>query len=219
MKKQKQKGGRVTGTRNWTKEEIQYLKENWGYSTVRTMATHLNRTRIALIVKSKRVGLKSCYKSGDYLTANGVAKLLKVDIHAVTDYWIKKCGLKCTKKVMRLKKKMCLVEYEDLMKWLSRNQDKWDSRKIKKYGLGYEPEWLRQKRILDSYEPARKNKKWTKAEDSLVMLFLEEGKKYEEIAERMNRSASAVEHRLLRITTKHLRKVVRAKRKQLVKVA
>ena len=203
MKKQKGSRGK-----NWTKEEIQYLKENWGYTTILAMSKQLNRTRVALIVKSKRVGLKSCYKSGNYLTANGIAKLLKVDIHTVTDYWIKKCDLKCTKKVMKLKKKMCLVEYEDLMKWLSRNQDKWDSRKVIKFGLGYEPEWLRQKRILDSYEPARKNKNWTRAEDSLAILLLGEGKRYREISERLDRSVSAVEHRISRIKAKHFKEII-----------
>ena len=63
-----------------------------------------------------------------------------------------------------------------------------------------EPDWLRQKRILDSYEPKRKNQKWNELEDArLLALFYRERKTIKEIAEIMERSFNGIERRLSRI--------------------
>jgi transposase len=188
------------GSKNWKPNEIKFMHDNWGYMSVRGIAKHIKRTPIAVTVKAKRVGLKGAYCSGSTLSARKVSNLLKVDIHTVTDYWAAKCGLKYKKTVMKFKRKMFLIEYEDLIEWLRKNCDKWDSRKIQKYMLGFEPEWLRDKRILDSFKPKRKNCKYNRLEDQrLLMLFYKEGKSYREISEVMDRSIDSVERRLSRI--------------------
>ncbi|MCL4417496.1 MAG: sigma-70 region 4 domain-containing protein [Actinobacteria bacterium] len=188
------------GSKNWTKKELEYLYDNWGYVTVKSIAKTVKRTPIAVVVKAKKVGLKGAYCSGTALSARKVSDMLKIDIHTVTDYWTAKCGLKYRKTVMRFKRKMTLIEYDDLIKWLRKNPDKWDSRRVIKFGLGFEPDWLKEKRILDSYEPKRKKQKYTRLEDSkLSMLYFSEGKSYREIAEIMDRSCNSIEHRLARI--------------------
>ena len=63
-----------------------------------------------------------------------------------------------------------------------------------------EPGWIKQKRILDSYEPKRKNQKYSRLEDLKLMdLYYRQGKDYKEIAKIMERSHDSVEHRLSRI--------------------
>lgn len=188
------------GSKNWTEEEIKHLRWEWGFSSVENIAKHLNRTQIAVVLKAKRLDLGSPYSRRTRYTARKVSDLLGVDIHTVTDYWVGKCGLKAKKPVMKFKRQMFLIEYDNLMTWLQRNQDKWDSRKVKRLALIFEPEWLRRKRVLDSYEPKRKNYKWNKQEDlQLLKLFYEGRKSYKEIAEIMERSHDSVERRLSRI--------------------
>lgn len=98
-------------SRRWTKEEIEFLEEKWSYTSVSAIAKKLNRTETAVIIKAKRLKLGSAYTSGEYINANQIAKLLKIDRHTVTDYWIAKCGLKAKKKVMRKKFGMWLINH------------------------------------------------------------------------------------------------------------
>jgi transposase len=184
--------------KNWTKEEIRYLDENWGVFPLETLSRHLGRTKTAIIVKSKRLKLGGDYNSGEYLSARQVSKMLGVDDHTVTDYWVKKCGLKVSFKRMR-HRKMHLISYEDLLIWLKNNPDKWDSRRVKHLGLGMEYDWLKEKRLLDSYRPRRRLQKWTQEEISRLKFYFKEGKKIREIAELMERTDNGVEHKLSRI--------------------
>ncbi len=186
--------------RTWTKEEENYLNFIWGESTIKNIAQKLNRTSIAVIIKAKRRNLGSLYNRQTRFTAHRLSHLLGVDQHTITDYWISKCGLKAKKRIMKFKKRMYLINYDNLMEWLERNQNKWDSRKLKRFALILEPEWLRQKRILDGYEPKRKNQKWNRLEDlRLLALFYKERKKIKEISEIMERSYYSIERRLSRI--------------------
>ena len=191
---------RIKGSKNWADEEIKYLQYEWGFISVNSIAKYLNRTPIAIVVKAKRLNLGSLYNIQTRFTAHKLSHLLGVDQHTITDYWIPKCGLKSKKRIMKFKKRMYLIDYDNLMEWLEKNQDKWDSRRFKKNTLKLEPEWLREKRILDSYEPKRKNQKWNKLEDlRLLNLFYNERKKIKEISKIMERSYNGVERRLSRI--------------------
>ena len=187
------------GSKNWAIEEMNYMYFNWGNFSIKQFARKFNRTEIAILIKSKRMRLGSPYKSRTRFSANQVADIMGVDIHAVTDYWIKKLGLKSYKKAYR-NKQFHLINFDDLMSWLEKNQGKWDSRRFKRFALKIEPEWLRQKRILDSYEPKRKNQKYSRLEDLKLMdLYYRQGKDYKEIAKIMERSFDSVERRLSRI--------------------
>ena len=185
--------------KTWTKKDENYLYYDWGESTVKNLAQKLNRTPLAIILKAKRLNLGSPYWRTKF-TAHKLSHLLGVDQHTITDYWISKYGLKAKKRIMKFKKRMYLIDYDNLMEWLEKNQDKWDSRRFKKFALILEPDWLKEKRILDSYEPKRKNQKWNRLEDTrLLNLFYGERKTIKEISEIMERSYNGIEKRLSRV--------------------
>lgn len=185
--------------RAWSQKEIEYLQEKWGYISVSAIAKKLGRTETAVILKAKRLGLGSAYTSGEYINANQIAELLKIDRHTVTDYWIARCGLKAQKRVMRKKFAMWLVKFDEFVKWLKENQDKWDSRKLELFALGKEPEWLKEKRERDKKIPKRRFQKWTKAEDRELIRLFKAGYRHREIGEILGRSRNAVEKRLSRL--------------------
>ena len=56
----------------------------------------------------------------------------------------------------------------------------------------YEPEWLLEKRKRDRNENPQEYKKWTDYDKKRAEVMLKLGKTYEEIAEELNRSESAV---------------------------
>ena len=54
----------------WTKEEEQYLQDNWGTLSVKTLAKNLGRSENAINVRKHRLGLGSFLENGDYITFN-----------------------------------------------------------------------------------------------------------------------------------------------------
>lgn len=185
----------------WTEDQIEYLGNVWGITCIKTIAKKLKRTESAIILKAKRIGLGGVRSTGEFLTANGVAKIMGVDLHTVTDYWIAKCSLHGIKKALK-KQEIYRIRIEELIKWLEKNKDKWDSRKVEEYSLGVEPEWLKEKRKKDVLLPENKNAKWTKEEDNLLISYTKLGKKQKEIGEILGRSVSSIQHRIKRLKEK-----------------
>ena len=184
---------------DWTEEEIELMEDLWGTYTIPQIAKRLNRSVQAVKVKSSRLGLGRYVNSSQYLTANQVANLMHVDIHAVTDVWIP-AGLPFKWKAPLGGRKFRHIKHSDLLTWLKDNPDRWDSRRVELFALGSEPDWLKEKRKADTNLPVRRALKWTPEEDAkLVSMFRRGGKTYAEMGAELGRSADAVERRVARL--------------------
>lgn len=189
--------------RRWNDNEYEYIERRWGKENIPQIAKALNRSENAVKLKIVRQGLGRAVTNAECLNARQASDLLGIDIHTVTDYWTKKCGLKYTKIAPHGTRLQMFIKVTDLFKWLEKNQDKWDSRKLEQFSFGFEPEWLKQKRISDSKKPKNKAKIYTPREDTLLkMYFYDRSCSYAEIGEIMERSASSVQHRLFRLNKK-----------------
>lgn len=139
----------IMGKRTWTSEQIETLKELWGTSSYHYIAKRTGHTETAIRLKAKRMGLGSVKDASEYICAREIARIMGIDSHTVTDYWIKKLGLKCRRIKSKHKTLWVMVRHDDLMRFLENHQDIWDSRRIEPYALGMEPEWFHQKRLKD----------------------------------------------------------------------
>ena len=184
--------------KNWTHEEEGQLRELWGVKTIPQIIKIMGRSKNAIIVKSKRLGLDGITKA-EMITANAAANLLNIDRHTILDRWIPKYGLKARHIAMKGVKKMWMIKHTDLMKWLRDNQDKWDSRRVELYALGLEQKWLKEKRKRDSQNTLKTGQKWTPEEDARAIMLFKAGMNYAKIGEQMQRSGCGVEHRLNRL--------------------
>lgn len=137
------------GKSSWTAEQVEKLRDLWGTKSYKAISGIVGHTEVAVRVKAKRLKLGAFKSASDYLCAREISKAMRVDIHTVTDYWIKKLGLPCKKIESKNRTVFVMVRHDELMKFLESNQDIFDSRKIEPYGLGCEPEWLHQKRLRD----------------------------------------------------------------------
>jgi biotin operon repressor/transposase len=182
----------------WNEEDINYLEDAWGRVSIKTIAKKLNKTETAVELKAERLGLCGCYITGDYLNAHTVAKMLSIDTHTVTDYWIAKCGLKGRKTILK-SMSMWFISLENLMKWLKNNQDKWNSRRVELYALGTEPQWLKDKRKQDLKLPKRQRQKWTKEEISKLITYYTQGKTRKEIGKLLGRTEDGIQRKLSRL--------------------
>lgn len=187
--------------KDWSKEELDYIREVWGQKTIPEIARKLGRTINAVRIKTQRMGYTGQKWYGEMMSARKVSELLGVDVHAVCDYWIAKCGLKGkAKRLGETKKTTTIIMFEDLLEWLEAHQDLWDSRRVELFGLGAEYDWLVEKRKADAQKPARKAQKWTPEEDQrLIAMFRRGGMTHAEMGAALGRPASGVEHRLLRL--------------------
>ena len=183
--------------KRWSISEIDYLDEHWGRNPLAYLSIRLKRTEKAVVLKAKRLKLGASTRADEYITANQVSVLLNIDCHTVLN-WIGKHNLKAIKKIMLYKREFYLIKHCDLCEWLENNQDRFDSRKIELFGLGYEPEWLQEKRKRDRELPKKRFKKWTALEVQRIILYSKD-MKYREIAGLLGRSYNSIDRKMYRL--------------------
>lgn len=187
----------------WTVEEEEYLAQWYGRRPIELIAKKLKRTPYAIEVHAERdMGIYPKTNSGQ-ATASELANILKVDNHAVTDYWIAKLKMPARKRVIKYKSKFWRIDVEEFWKWAENHTDKINFTKMERGLLLPEPNWLDEviKMQLEKWGEKR-FKKWTAEEDSRLIMYVKLGKTYKEIAELLGRTKSSVEHRHWRLVKK-----------------
>lgn len=182
--------------KTWSKEDDNYITEKWGNVTVETMAINLGRTEIATYQRAKTLKLGSYREAGGtYISPLQIAELIGKSSGCIY-YWIK-TGKLPSRKRKREKRNIHQVDMEDLINFLKENQDLWDSRNLERYGLGEEPEWLKEKRETDIQNSQNKHKEpWSRSDDHRLLELYEEGLSADEIAEKLNRTKTSIIVRL-----------------------
>lgn len=185
----------------WTPEEDELLEELWGSSTPQLIAKKLGRSTGAVIQRVKKKQLGAFTDVGVYINRNQAAQMVGVDYKVLTRNWEVSHGLCFKKKKVRSDmKSQYLIRLDDFIKWLKGHQELWDSRRVEPYALGYEPEWLVEKRKLDKENTNKlRGTKYTPQEDGLIIMYLKQNKTQKEIGELINRSEASVCARIMRL--------------------
>lgn len=184
----------------WTAEEDARLDDMWGTTAPQYIAGKLGRSTCAVIQRVKLRKLGAFTDVGVYVNRCQAAQMLGVD-YKVLVRWTENHGLCFKKKKVRSNvKSQYLISIDDLMKWLEENQKLWDSRKMDPYALGYEPEWLAEKRKSDSENTNKpRGTKYTPEEDAIIVAQLKMNKTQKEIGELLHRSEASVNARIMRL--------------------
>lgn len=191
--------------RLWTKEEITFLEESWGYKSVKTIAKMLNRSENAVLIKKDKLGLGAFLENGDYITFK---QLLGTLGYCETGSWIEKSWIEnrgFSIKYKRVNKnRFKVVNLNDFWKWAEKNQSFLDFSKFERYALGKEPKWVEAKRQRDIINNANyKKSKWTQSEDERLIFLVNQYKyTYQEISKMMQRTENAIGHRLAELNIK-----------------
>lgn len=185
--------------RNWTKEEVEYLQDNWGDKSIKAIANHLNRSVNAIIVKAQRLELGRHIDAGDYVTYNQLIRALGyTGGSGYLTKRLKRDGFPMHYKAS-IKKKYAVVKLEEFWKWTKDNKQKINFANFPKGALGKEPEWVDDKRKADMKSPSKinHNKPWTKEDDNKLIFMCKQNRyTYKDAAEELNRTQSAVKRRL-----------------------
>ena len=186
--------------RNWTKQEEEYLVENWGTISVGTIAKNLNRSENAVVVRKCRLGLGSFLESGDYITWNQL-QIALFGNNTSSGYkkisWVRNRDFPIhTKRVNNNSFKV--VYLDEWWEWAEKNWDLLDFSKFEENLLGEEPQWVKEKRKHD-VEKAYKYimTPWTKTEDDKLMFLVAKQKyTYDDLSKILRRTNGAIQRRL-----------------------
>lgn len=182
--------------KNWSTEEVDYLQEAWGKTSLKTICKNLKRTQNAVVLKASRL------KLGAFKDGNGVMTLCQLTSalgYTGSYSWIKqkllKYGLPIIKQKIRTKI-VLKVDVEKFWKWAESNKHVINWSKVEKNILGVEPKWVDERRKIDFYNKENYNKPWTNNEDSQLKAYVEKGLTYIEISKKLNRTSEAVRRRI-----------------------
>jgi len=133
----------------WTKEEEDLLTEIWGIKPIETIAKKLNRTESSILNKVYQLGLGAPMDNNyELIKVQDICDIFNVSPSQVNITWVA-LGLKLKSKRITKSTSYLCVTLEDLLDFLEKNQNIWDSRNLEENLLGIEPEWLKEKRRRD----------------------------------------------------------------------
>lgn len=195
----------MANNRRWTKEEVNYLFEQWGTVNIKTISKKLGRTESAISNKAFRLGLGKQIESGEYVTVNQLFIALGYASFDSTklESWVKNRKFPIKYKVLR-KRKFKVIYIDDFWKWAEKNKNFIDFSKFTKYMLGKEPKWVESKRQNDILKSSKyKSSKWTQKEDEYLIFLVNQFKySYQEISQLTGRTVGAISRRLVDLNVK-----------------
>ena len=182
----------------WSEEELAVLYDEWGEKTPDAIGRMIGRSTKAVKSMAKAHRLGCFLKNSEYLTQKQCTDMLGYTSKVLQRTWIPH-GLKTHKRRTAGGQRNTVILHSELMEFLRKNQDLWDSRKCEPYALGTEPAWLQEKRRRDALLPKPIGTKYTAAEDRIICAMLRKNATYREIGERLGRSADSVQNRVYRL--------------------
>lgn len=132
----------------WSCEDEKFLQDNWGYYSIEYFMRKLKRSEQSIKYKATELKLGSQILANDRVMT--IVELMEIfDLNRINLLsWIG-LGLPVKEKKISNYKKYQYVEFDELLRFLEKHQDIWDSRLLDEYYLGIEPEWLKEKRQRD----------------------------------------------------------------------
>lgn len=184
--------------RSWTEEEKQYLQDNWGLLSKKTIAKNLNRSLNAIEVMKNKLGLGAFLENGDYVTWN---QFLIAIGHDSGGYkmisWVENRNFPIHRKRVG-NNTFKIVYLDEFWKWAEANKVLLDFTKFKKNVIGAEPSWAEEKRRHD-FERSKKyiTTPWTKLEDEKLKRLLKQFKYgYDDLSKVLRRTNGAIQRRI-----------------------
>ncbi|WP_068675142.1 hypothetical protein [Oceanobacillus sp. Castelsardo] len=185
--------------RNWTSDEITYLKDSIGLYKLTTIARNLDRSYDSVRVKMTRLSLSNTKAQTGYITFHELAQLLKVDRNTVKG-WAMNYKLPYIKKATRARKYFYFIDPPAFWDWAEQHKDKVQFSNIDPQSIPPEPEWVERERRKDTYSPKkRRYQKWTTKEETCLIELRKSGLTFKEISEKMGRSPISVERHYKRV--------------------
>ena len=128
-------------SKTWSKEEIEYLRDDADFVKGIHDSEKLGRTSQSVSLKMKRLQIYNTKQQTGMLTMNELAHLIGVDRKTVEE-WAVRHGLKYKKRVTKEKRIFYLISPEDFWEWAKSHKDKVQFIDIEPDVLAPEHDWV-----------------------------------------------------------------------------
>ncbi|AWP30748.1 hypothetical protein [Paenibacillus sp. Cedars] len=182
---------------SWTKEEADYLQEQWGVTSIKGISMRLGRSVDAVKLKAQRIGLSDARMNFDGITVCQLGKALGREYSTMKN-WINRYGMPAKKKLFAQSARVLVIAYSDFWKWAEKHKELLNLAKMEPGTIGPEPEWAKVKRKADQLRSQKtwQSVDWTPAEDQRLAQILKTEITYPELARMFNRSESSIKRRI-----------------------
>ena len=184
--------------RNWSLEELQYLEEKWGATSIPAIAKHLGRSIQSVKNKAYRLGLLRFTDQGEYVTLHQLMIAIgQKQNYSYLNMRLERDGFPIKYKTM-INEKVKIVYIKDFWEWTKVNQTKIDFSNFEENMLGPEEKWVKIKRKLDKAKKREyKTTPWTIQEDKRLEQELNKYKySYVDLSKMFNRTEGAIQRRI-----------------------
>ena len=184
--------------RSWSAEEIAYLEEKWGVTSIPAIANKLNRSINSIKCKAQKLGLGRFYHQGEYVTLHQlIIAIGQKQNYSYLNERLERDGFPIKYKNM-INDKVKVVYIKEFWEWTKINQSKIDFSNFEENMLGPEDEWVKVKRKNDKLKKKTfKTTPWTAQEDRRLEQELNKYKySYKELSEMFNRTEGALQRRI-----------------------
>lgn len=184
--------------RSWSAEEIAYLEEKWGVTSIPAIANKLNRSINSIKCKAQKLGLGRFYHQGEYVTLHQlIIAIGQKQNYSYLNERLERDGFPIKYKIM-INEKVKVVYIKEFWEWTKINQSKIDFSNFEENMLGPEDEWVKVKRKNDKLKKKTfKTTPWTAQEDRRLEQELNKYKySYKELSEMFNRTEGALQRRI-----------------------
>lgn len=187
----------MSANKTWTYQEVQYLKENWGAVSIKSLARKLHRSVNAIKIKAYKVGLWRMIHAGEYITFNQLMSMIHGKNYGYDDKKLMKAGFPIDYQQV-VENKVKVVYMHKFWKWFEKNKHLIDISKTTRLTFGYEPEWVAEKRKADIRAAEYKKTPWTSIEDNRLISLLQSYRYgYREISIMLKRTEGAIKRRMI----------------------
>lgn len=180
----------------WTTKDKEYLIKNYGVDSIGSIAKHLKRTTRSVIEKIRKMELGEAKHATEYINATELAEAIGRSKSTVIR-WINNRNLPSKFKIITEKDRIYRIEINKFWKWCEKNLNRMKWELYERNSLGIEPKWLDEeiKRYNKNRVP-KSCKEWSKTDLCYLEYYYKQGLQAKEIAQKLERTKSAVEARL-----------------------
>ena len=182
---------------NWTQQELDYLENSWGQTSIPAIAKHLGRSVNAVKLKAGRRGLGRHIHSGVRITllqfCDAIGK--RNSYGWIKDRWVR-LGLPVHYQ-KSVSKRFAMIDIDEFWVWAEQHKDLIDFDAFVEGTFGEEPEWVKEARHA-SWLAKMKKTPWTPAEDKTLADLLKRYQyTYNDLCTLLNRTEGAIKRRII----------------------
>lgn len=179
--------------KRWTEDEIDFLVENFGKTSLRNMEIHLCRSKGSITNKAYKMGLQ-LKTNQTWFTLTDFCKSTSIS-RATVQYWIDHFEFPAKRK-KSVTTKYLLIDPEDFWKWAAGNKHLIQWIDFPKYVFGDEPRWVEGARKASRHR-INKRRMWSDRDIKELKYLLSKNKyTYPELAEHLHRSQGAIKRKI-----------------------